>query len=64
MGEFLSRSTYIPGMSVGVQESTGNETADKVSSFIGSNVARYFVPTGAPFRSGPMGHPMKLQINY
>ncbi|MEK4509241.1 toxin glutamine deamidase domain-containing protein [Paenibacillus sp. FSL K6-2524] len=57
MGDFLSRSTYIPGVSVGVQESTGNETADKVSSFIGSNAAPFFVPTGAPFRSGPMGAP-------
>ncbi|WP_246054464.1 EndoU domain-containing protein, partial [Paenibacillus anaericanus] len=57
IGEFLSRSTYIPGVSVGVQESTGNETADKVSSFIGSNVAPYFVPTGAPFGSGPIAAP-------
>lgn len=57
IGAGLSRMTNIPGVSAVPAPSTGNNTVDKVTGWVGENVAPMLVPSGAPTGSGMIGAP-------
>lgn len=57
IGAGLSRMTNIPGVSAVPAPSTGNNTVDKITGWVGENVAPMLVPSGAPTGSGMIGAP-------
>jgi len=57
VGQFLSKATTVPGVSVEKTDSTGNKIADKAGKLLGDYVSPLLVPTGAPLGSGTMAAP-------
>lgn len=57
VGQFISKATTVPGVSVEKTDSTGNRIADKTGELLGNYVSPLLVPTGAPLGSGTMAAP-------